>query len=172
MKNLQRFLEESNAIEGVYDADSYKQAKVAWEYCISQDKLTVGVMLKTHKILMLHQDLMPNEKGYLRTVPVYIGGREAMDSNLIYYALMSWCDECNYLQENGSELTMTPERAKAGEQIFKAMHVQYEKIHPFVDGNGRTGRIFLNWQRVKAGLPILVIDESKKHDYYKWFSKL
>jgi Fic family protein len=48
-------------------------------------------------------------------------------------------------------------------------HVKFEKIHPFEDGNGRIGRILLNWQRVKAGLPILTIYEKDKHAYYKWF---
>jgi Fic family protein len=52
---------------------------------------------------------------------------------------------------------------------WKDHHIRYEHIHPFVDGNGRTGRMFMNWERLKAGLPLLVIKESKKYDYYDWF---
>ena len=33
-------------------------------------------------------------------------------------------------------------------------HYRLVSIHPFIDGNGRTGRLFLNWQRMMAGLPI------------------
>jgi Fic family protein len=56
------------------------------------------------------------------------------------------------------------------DQVSKVLHVQYEKIHPFVDGNGRTGRIFMNWWRINNGLPILVIHEGKEQwEYYKWF---
>ena len=53
----------------------------------------------------------------------------------------------------------------------KASHIAYERIHPFIDGNGRTGRMFMNWQRLKAGLPILVIKEKEKQEYYKWFNE-
>jgi len=49
-------------------------------------------------------------------------------------------------------------------------HITFEKIHPFIDGNGRIGRIFMNWQRKKAGLPILVIKEAEKQKYYDWFT--
>jgi len=59
--------------------------------------------------------------------------------------------------------------AKTDETIKKA-HIAFEKIHPFEDGNGRVGRIILNFQRVKAGLPILVIHTGKEQqEYYKWF---
>lgn len=148
------FLYESNAIEGVYDNDSLQQAKYAWEYLVEQDKLTSGVVLKTHKILMLHQPLRPDERGYFRKVAVYIGGNEAPHASHISTMMKSWIEAAN--------------KAKTEDHI-KESHVHYEHIHPFVDGNGRTGRMFLNWQRVKNGLPILVIKESERHDYYKWF---
>lgn len=156
MKNLKLFLEESNAIEGVFDYDSLKQAEYAWEYLISEKKLSHGVLLKTHKILMLHQPLMPDEKGYFRQSPVYIGGKEALHHSQIRIALEGWLKLMN------DELTT---------RDWQMLHVMYEGIHPFVDGNGRTGRMFMNWQRVKAGLPILVIKEAEKQDYYRWFAE-
>ena len=48
-------------------------------------------------------------------------------------------------------------------------HIGFEKIHPFIDGNGRLGRILMNWQRIQCGLDILVIWEIEKQEYYKWF---
>ncbi len=56
------------------------------------------------------------------------------------------------------------------ERYSKMLHVEYERIHPFVDGNGRTGRMFMNWWRMKNGLPVLVIHEGEEQmDYYQWF---
>lgn len=154
------FLKESNGIEGVYDARSLMQAIYAWEYLISQDKLTPGVILKTHKILMLHQPLQPDEKGYFRTIPIYIGGKMGIDANEIKHDIDHWISDMNGMVKY--ELS---ERRK---QSIK-LHVYYEKIHPFVDGNGRTGRMFMNWFRVKNGLPILVIKEDERQNYYYWF---
>jgi len=48
-------------------------------------------------------------------------------------------------------------------------HIHFEKIHPFVDGNGRMGRILMNWQRVKVGLQPLIIWASERQAYYAWF---
>ncbi|MEI7918182.1 MAG: Fic family protein [Candidatus Saccharibacteria bacterium] len=47
-------------------------------------------------------------------------------------------------------------------------HARFEKIHPFSDGNGRTSRLILLAQALKAGLvPPLVVKE-RKYAYYKY----
>ena len=56
------------------------------------------------------------------------------------------------------------------EETIEQDHIWFEKIHPFEDGNGRTGRILMNIQRLNAGLPLLIIHEGKEQmEYYKWF---
>ena len=161
-----RFLKESNAIEDVFDEDSFHQAIYAWEYLIAQDELTTSVILKTHKILMLHQPLMPNEKGYWRTVPVFVGGREAKPYHAVPELMRQWTLNANDLTANYR--TKDPSRFLSG--LTKLHHINFEKVHPFVDGNGRIGRMLLNWQRIKLGLPILIIKNSEKQKYYEWFN--
>jgi Fic family protein len=48
-------------------------------------------------------------------------------------------------------------------------HVLFETIHPFEDGNGRTGRIILNYFLISAGYPPVILkgDEENKKKYYK-----
>lgn len=165
MSEIEEFISESNAIEGVYDEDSFQQAMYAWSYLMTEESITIPVMLKTHKILMLHQKLYPNEKGYLRTVPVYIGGHEAISHKLIRPQLANLAMNMTDVAQNGKR-----ENKEFLEKLIKDHHVKYEKIHPFVDGNGRTGRMFLNWQRLKVGLPLLIIHEGKEQmEYYHWF---
>lgn len=45
-------------------------------------------------------------------------------------------------------------------------HWEYEMIHPFIDGNGRTGRLIANYILLFHSLPIAVFTSVDKNDYY------
>ena len=51
-------------------------------------------------------------------------------------------------------------------------HAEFEAIHPFVDGNGRIGRIIINGQLMQLGCPPIIIPNKSKHkDYYPYFDE-
>jgi len=151
------FLKESNAIESVFDNTSLYQAQRAWAYLERQKSLTPGVILRLHKILMLRSKLAPNEKGYFRLEMVYVNREPMLDPEEIPQAINDW--------------VITHGRS-GGEDGIKNAHIAFEKIHPFIDGNGRIGRIIMNWQRVHAYLPIVIIHQGEDQlEYYKWFQK-
>ncbi|MGB9343753.1 Fic family protein [Trichococcus sp.] len=47
------------------------------------------------------------------------------------------------------------------------LHGEFVKIHPFIDGNGRTSRLLLNFELMKSGYPPIIIKNENRADYYK-----
>lgn len=50
-------------------------------------------------------------------------------------------------------------------------HLDFETVHPFNDGNGRIGRVLVNFQLQALGLPPIVIHDRNKKQYFKAFAK-
>lgn len=48
-------------------------------------------------------------------------------------------------------------------------HVDFETVHPFLDGNGRIGRVIINYQLFQLGLPSIIIRDKEKQIYYEAF---
>ena len=53
------------------------------------------------------------------------------------------------------------------EKIAK-YHIEFEKIHPFEGGNGRTGRLLINFELLKNNIAPVVIDKEKRVEYFEY----
>jgi len=156
-ETLHEFLRESNAIESEYDDIAFEDSLEAWDYAYGQliddpkFKFTPKFIAGIHAHLM--RRLRPKIAGRFRNCGVMVGGNVCLDPRKISYVLSSWCMSINSKSFNNA----------------KNNHITFEEIHPFEDGNGRTGRILYNIQRLRDGEDLHVIKESEKEDYYKWF---
>lgn len=151
-------IHESNLIEGYDNADFDRQSWIAWSFLKGQKELTLDIICKIQKMITLIQDdLMPNERGYTRSmskINVIVGHNTPPSWFMVDDLLRNWVLD---IEEHGE--TLTP----------KEMHIRFEHVHPFVDGNGRTGRMLMWWQEIKQGKEPTLILDSEKQDYYKWF---
>lgn len=155
------FLKESNAIEGEFSQEAQDDAMGAWEYAKeNRHDLDLNKILKIHHILM--RRLNSKIAGKWRVnVAVTVGERYCPGKSkyFIRKEVQDWLDNCKVHTGLGAE------------EDIKRWHVAFEMIHPFIDGNGRTGRILMNLQRLNVNLPILVIKDAEKQNYHVWFKE-
>ncbi len=50
-------------------------------------------------------------------------------------------------------------------------HLDFEAIHPFCDGNGRIGRVLMNYQLLSLGFPLIILRDKEKDLYYRAFGE-
>ncbi len=68
-------------------------------------------------------------------------------------------------------LTYSSEYAEYFLEKIAKFHLEFEHIHPFNDGNGRIGRVIINYQLMELGLPPIIIRDKEKMIYYKSFQE-
>lgn len=164
-KLTQEFLRQSNLIEDEPSEEALLDATLAYVHAAALEYVRPFDVRVIHHTLM-HR-LLPSEAGRYRECPVFIGGRQAPDYATVPGDVDSWCNALNDTL-TGAKPVQSAERL---EQLAKELHVEFERIHPFIDGNGRTGRILWQWHRVRLGLPFKVIFAKDRQQYYDWFPK-
>ena len=51
--------------------------------------------------------------------------------------------------------------------VAALLHAEFVKIHPFIDGNGRTARLLMNFEAMKSGYPPIIIKVKDRLKYYE-----
>lgn len=159
---MKEHFHESNLIAGYDDPDFDRALEWAWDFLASKEKLSEEIICITHYISTYFQkDLSPIERGRYRRESVTVGGRLCPDHSLINHLMRYWINDTN----NSTLYNVMP----TPDYPIGSMHIRFEKIHPFIDGNGRLGRLLMWWHEKKMGIKPTLILNSEKQDYYKWF---
>lgn len=117
--------------------------------------------LSEHNIKQIHYLVLADKKqdrGVYRRVPVHIMGAHHEPAQ-------------PYLIEPKMEQLLQEYKDDTEHIITKLarFHIEFEGIHPFIDGNGRTGRLLVNLELMKAGYPPIDIKFKDRMKYYDAF---
>lgn len=142
------------------EAVGYKEAFQYVEELAKQDKDLSEYDIKSiHNLVLADR---PEDRGTFRRVNVRIAG--ALTNPVQPYLIEPKIEELLNNYKVWSETMHIVERVA----IF---HLQFESIHPFIDGNGRTGRLIMNLQLIKEGLPAINIKFADRRKYYDAFDE-
>ena len=141
-------------LEAVGHRDAFLYVQAITE---KKEPLTESVIKIIHSLVLMNK---PEDKGVYRRIPVKIMGAAHEPSQ-------------PYLIEPHMEALF-----RRNEQNKKAMHpierisrfhLDFEGIHPFIDGNGRTGRLVVNLDLMQNGYPPVNIKFTNRKKYYEAF---
>ncbi|MCL1949587.1 MAG: Fic family protein [Turicibacter sp.] len=147
-----------------YEVENHKGAFEFLLECLADNR-----EIDIHIICSLHQkltDRLQYDSGQFKKHENAILGAdfETASPQQVPTLMFQWAKNLNYrLNLEGGEIEKI-------EAIVEA-YIQFEKIHPFSDGNGRTGRILMLYSFLKMGMPPLIIDKKNKADYIRYLSE-
>ncbi len=155
--NDNRFKIEGKEPREIYEAINHKKAlNLVFQNLQNHADFDDRFIKQLNKTI--NQDIKDTD-GY-RTVQVFIQGSEHIPPepekvpNLMMYYLY------NYHHDEQDIFT----------KIAK-YHIDFEKIHPFEDGNGRTGRLLINYELLKNNFPPIVITKEDRVKYFEFLRK-
>ena len=122
-----------------------------------------NVPISENIIKQIHYLVLADKKedrGVYRRVPVRIMG--AQHEPVQPYLIGPKMEQLLYDFAAGTEHIVTK---------LARFHIEFEGIHPFIDGNGRTGRLLVNLELMKAGFPPIDIKFTDRITYYNAFDE-
>ncbi|MGN0727030.1 MAG: Fic family protein [Anaerovoracaceae bacterium] len=119
--------------------------------------MTESIIKQIHYLVLADKK---DDRGIYRRVPVRILG--AQHEPVQPYLISPMMEQLltDYEESDANIIT----------RLVK-FHIEFEGIHPFIDGNGRTGRLLVNLELMKAGYPPIDIKFTDRLSYYNAFDE-
>ena len=138
------------------EAVGHKEAFVyVRELVKEQVPMSESIIKQIHYLVLADKK---DDRGVYRRVPVHIMG--AQHEPVQPYLIQPKMEQLMIDYGSSTEHIVTK---------LARFHIEFEGIHPFIDGNGRTGRLLVNLELMKAGYPPIDIKFTDRIAYYNAF---
>lgn len=128
-----------------------------------KDLVSNKTHLNEHDIKIIHSLVLmdrPEDKGVYRRIPVKIMGDYHQPPQP--YLLQPLMEQLLAKNEQNRKIMHPIER-------IARFHLDFEGVHPFIDGNGRTGRLIINLDLMQNGYPPINVKFTDRKRYYQAF---
>lgn len=158
---LDGFVPSFNRPVSLREIHEVSNLKICLDYILDNchKPITITILHRLHRIIMRSID---EEGGSFKKTQNIVGGRLTTSPS-------NTPTEIQYLLNNLVEGRLA--YAKCEEDIIEAVawsHLEFEKIHPYSDGNGRTGRALMNYILLSQNLPPVVVEVMFKAEYLNY----
>lgn len=124
---------------------------------VYEEPISLQIIKETHRHLM---EGIAHDAGAFKTIHNVILGANFIPTEpyLVLSELKNWCDTLAYRLEIAKTLEETIE-------AIMEQHLRFERIHPFSDGNGRTGRALIVHSCLQQSIPSIIIPKKMGSRY-------
>lgn len=125
-------------------------------------EITIQLIKDTHSFLL--QDIR-DDAGAFKTHQNIILGADFTPTEpyLVQSELKNWCDTLEYRLDISDSIEEKIE-------VIMEQHLRFERIHPFSDGNGRTGRALIVHSCLQQGIAPIIINKEDRQEYMNLLS--
>lgn len=189
LREVEKLLEQGRAV-GAKPLEEYTEVKgyadaAQWVYgqALEPDEWTDGGLININELRRIHHmamtpvwDVAPHEAasaqegpGHFRhhDIRPFSGGMTPPPWPEVPALAVDWVTDVSSTGENVRTAALP---APLPEELAR-LHNQFERIHPFLDGNGRTGRLALNLMLVRLGYPPVIIFKRQRDAYLNAMEK-
>lgn len=141
-----------------YEVRNYKELQIFLEQKINSP-IEISDIQEINKILLRDID---SRGGRFKVIPNIVIGANFVPTPpyQVPEELKKWTDDLQWRMENAHD-------DKEKTLAIMEQHLRFEHIHPFADGNGRTGRALMIWSCLGNHIIPIVIEKEQRDDYIR-----